>query len=539
MEFIDLYRTPDAVNGAVEGTPGRFEEKPTADCPVPYTVDVTERGVKVTVYPGSAPVKYLRLRYNGDLSAADRVLGDEWERSDGSGALITWQALYAPRRLPWYCLIGGGGAFAGYGVKTGGDAFAFWQVDPHGITLFLNLLCGSEGTDLREPITACEIVEVFGDEGEDAYRVARRLTRALCDAPVLPKEPVFGVNNWYWAYGNISRQTVLTEAEQLCRMTEGTVHRPYLIIDDGWQVNRTPAPARYIGGPWQPNEDFGDMEELCGILHGKGLKAGLWFRPLLTVGNVPEEARLFGQDGGIVMDPSHPYTLERVGRDAARIRSWGYDLIKHDFSTGDALGAGALTAGRNGVDMARGGRVFFDRTKTSAMILKNLYRAIQRGAGEADVIGCNTVGHLTAGIHAIQRTGADTSGRSFEWTMRNGVNTMMRLPQNGAFFMTDPDCAAFTAKVDPSVNLDFLEMCALTGVTTLASVTPGILDDASMRRIREIYRIADRGGAPYGIADYEKTVLPETFVSEDGAHVRSFDWYRMYDGSRSVIQWKE
>lgn len=311
-----------------------------------------------------------------------------------------------------------------------------------------------------------------------------------------------------------------------------------MIIDDGWQLNRTYGTGAYIGGPWIPNERFTDMSKLANAIHKKGAKAGLWFRPLLTLGDVPEEAKLERcSDGGVILDPSHPYVLERAQNDSQTIRSWGFDLIKHDFSTIDFFRAAPLTAEDSNFGLYERNKQPFDKTKTNATIIKNLYKAIQRGAGEADVIACNAIGHLSAGIHSVYRTGNDTSGRSFEWTRRFGVNTVMRLPLNDALYRADPDCAAFTERVDISLNLDFLEMCAITGMTTLASVTPGILSDNEMERINSIFKLADRNESRYGILNYDKTATPNSFISDSGESSRNFDWERAYDGSRVVLDW--
>ena len=129
------------------------------------------------------------------------------------------------------------------------------------------------------------------------------------------------------------------------------------------------------------------------------------------------------------------------------------------------------------------------------------------------------------------------SGRSFEWTVRNGVNAMMRLPQNDRFYRNDPDCAAFTSKVPAEINLDFLEMCALTGVTTLASVTPGILTNQQLARIQKIYATADRDAHRYGIIHFEKTALPEIF--EQNGNRKEYNWSSVYDGSRIQLNWVE
>lgn len=115
----------------------------------------------------------------------------------------------------------------------------------------------------------------------------------------------------------------------------------------------------------------------------------------------------------------------------------------------------------------------------------------------------------------------------------------MRLSLNNAFYNADPDCAAFTDKVSPEINLDFLKMCAITGMTTLASVTPGILGKKEMRRINEIFKIADERKGNFGIKNYEKTANPEIFVSADGAKEKRFDWNKVYNGSRVALTWYE
>ena len=537
--FFSVLRAPDNSFGATENSPFRFEEAAYASNDVKFEYIVGEKSAKVIVYPSGSPVKYLKLRFRGDLSELDKVYGDEWERS-GDNAFLEWRSVMANRALPWFCYLKSGDQTACYGVKTGADCFAFWQVDTRGITLFLNLTSGLRGTDLKEPLVACEVVELFGKEGEDSYKVAKSFSHLMCDAPKLPKEPVFGVNNWYWAYGRISHDSIMEETDCLLDMCDGTFHRPYMIIDDGWQLNRTYGKNNYIGGPWSIyNDRFNHMSDTANAIKQKGAKPGIWFRPLLTLGDFPTEAEYAYASGGKILDPSHPYTLERVEQDAAMIRSWGFDLIKHDFTTIDIIGRNPMCGANSTKVLSAREKSFFDNTKTTATVIKNLYAAIKKGAGRADIIGCNTISHLTAGIHSVYRVGNDTSGRNFEWTRRNGVNSVMRLPLNGAFYNVDPDCAAFTEQVDPELNLDFLEMCALTGMTTLASVTPHILDDKQMARINEIYKTADKNEMRLGIANYDKNANPEIFVSEDQSIVKKYNWEKAYDGARCVLNWSE
>ena len=535
--MVSILRAPDFVFGATDDSDYRFEEAASSSSDVQYDYTVKDGVGRVTVYPSGAGVKYLKLRFEGDMSSATSVFGDQWERTSHDGACLEWRSIAPHRALAWYCYVKTVKGVACYGVKTGANCFAFWNVDRRGVTLFLNLCSGSRGVDLKEPLVACEVVELFGNEGEGAYSAAKRFAKMMCDKPILPKEPIFGVNNWYWAYGRISHDSVAAETDQLMNMTEGTHHRPYMILDDGWQLNRTYGTNAYIGGPWLPNDRFGDMRRTADMIRSKGAKAGIWFRPLLTLDDACAEARLTDfSAGGIILDPTHPYTLERARADARMIREWGYDLLKHDFTTMDILGMSPFTSELHTVSITKGERKFFDNTVTTATAIKRLYEAIQRGAGESDVIGCNAVGHLLAGIHSIYRTGGDTSGRSFEWTRRNGINTMLRLPLNDAFYRADPDCAAFTERVDTGLNLDFLEMCALTGVTTLASVTPGILSQKETERINAIFRLADKNEKRYGILDFETNSNPEVFGDGKG-EVREFDWERAYHGARHNINW--
>lgn len=50
-------------------------------------------------------------------------------------------------------------------------------------------------------------------------------------------------------------------------MTEGIENRPFMVMDDGWQIDHSDS---YNGGPWRVgNADYGDMGELAAQMRAK------------------------------------------------------------------------------------------------------------------------------------------------------------------------------------------------------------------------------------------------------------------------------
>ena len=104
---------------------------------------------------------------------------------------------------------------------------------------------------------------------------------------------------------------MLADAGYLGRLTEKAENRPYFVIDDCWQRDRYHADGtyeeQYNGGPWVPNQRFGDMESLAAEIRAKNVIPGIWVRLLQDHSpEIPADWRL-PHTGGL--DPSRPEVL--------------------------------------------------------------------------------------------------------------------------------------------------------------------------------------------------------------------------------------
>jgi alpha-galactosidase len=290
-----------------------------------------------------------------------------------------------------------------------------------------------------------------------------------------------------------------------------------MVIDDGWTpVNTT--------GPWdRGNERFPNMPGLAVSMKKQGVRPGIWMRPLATTAAIPESARLRARAGSrtSLLDPTIPENLETVRQDIHRLTSWGFEMIKHDYTSFDLIGRWGF---RMGAELTDSGWHFADRSRTTAEITLALYREIRRAAGDALIVGCNTFGHLGAGLFEMQRTGDDTSGRDFDRTRRMGVNTLaFRMPQHRAFFDLDPDCAAVTPGLPWDLASRWLYLVAHSGTTLFVSPDPKALNAESRGAIRRAFATASKPQSPAEPLDSMKTTTPARW--RIGGKTMEFDWY--------------
>lgn len=455
-------------------------------------------GSEVWVRSG-APLSRLALRWY-DASAHDAlILGDAWERSYGD---LQWMPLRAHRPLPWYWATHSRAGTRGGGVRVRAGAMCSWAIDAEGVTLWLDVRAGPVPVVLgARALHAATLVSLASPPGVTPFAAVKELCAALCDDPLLPENPVVGANNWYYAYGlGFDADAVVRDAETISLLAGGHDVRPFSVIDAGWSAGDT-AP----GGPWAGSGSFTDMATVADRIREAGARPGLWFRPLLSREPSPL-AHPTALRNGWALDPSIPETLEQVRSDLRRFQEWGFELVKHDFSTFDVTGEFL-----DRPDPLRGDRVRVpaDRSRTTAEVLVEFYRSVRAGAGDMTIIGCNTVGHLAAGLQHVQRIGDDTSGRDWERTRRMGVNSLAyRLPQHGTFFAVDADCVPATPATAWEKNRQFLDLVARTGTALFLSIDPRSRTAAVDADIRTAIATARAARLPAEPLDWLHTTTP-------------------------------
>jgi alpha-galactosidase len=523
--YVDILRSPDLVTAFTDSGAVRLSRDGSRFTAPGIAVEAEPAGKEIPVRieaPGT-PLMRVHLRWLARVPETWRVLNDQWERSYGD---LEWRGLIGDRVLPWYFLAFDGRAAHGYGVATGASALCFWQADPAGMSLWLDVRNG--GAPVRMGARTLEAAAIRvrrGADGERAFESARQFCRVLCRGPRLPRAPVYGGNNWYYAYGqNCSAEGIVADSELIASLAPSGPNRPFMVIDEGWGPART-------AGPWdRGNPRFPDMPRLAADMRRAGVHPGIWMRPLYTSAAVPEgwrrqlprsQAANSRNAAMATLDPTVPEVIEAVRQDIRRMTAWGFELVKHDFSTFDILGRWGFAMN---AELTDSGWHFADTSKTTAEIVLALYRAIREAAGEALVIGCNTMGHLGAGLFELQRTGDDTSGRDFHRTRRMGVNTLaFRGAQHGAFFAVDADCAAITPQLEWRMAARWLDLLARSGTPLFVSADPKAMGPEQKEALK---RALARASAQQPLGeplDWMETTTPERWrVQGDTVE---YDWY--------------
>ncbi len=483
-------------------------------------------GLEIKVKSTKQGIKFIKLRWNEAIKNDIKVLGDAWERGYGD---LEWKAPDPERNMPWYmafsngsdsCLDYTGRLTQCFGVGVQPNALALWKQDSNGIELCLDVRNGCLPTTLGNRVLYCATVYFEDYRDISAFEALEHFCDIMSPSPVLADHVVYGSNNWYYAYGNSSHNDIISDSRFVANMCNGNVNIPYMVIDDGWQPNSCDA-------PWdRGNDGFPDMASLAKEMKRLGVRPGIWVRYLINgQNNEPRKVDTFpeywySERSNKTLDPSHPEVLEYVAETTKRLTLWGYELIKHDFSTFDIFGIWGFQTKDH---MAKGNWGFYDKTKTTAEIIKNLYKTIKNAAGNTVIIGCNAMGHLCAGLHEFNRTGDDTSG--FDWgrTKKMGVNTLaFRLCQNNRFFGADADCAGITEHIDWRKNRQWLKALSRSGSCLFVSCKPNILDANQSAELKDAFLFGSKQTDRLIPLDWMESKTPEKYLLN--GELIKFEW---------------
>ncbi len=164
------------------------------------------------------------------------------------------------------------------------------------------------------------------------------------------------------------------------------------------------------------------------------------------------------------------------------------------------------------------------RGQTTAEVIRDLYQTIREAAGEALLIGCNTVSHLSAGVFEMCRVGDDTSGQTWERTRKMGVNSLaFRAVQDRAFYMADADCVGVTRAIPWELNRQWLDLLARSGTALFVSAQPDAVGPEQEKALREAFAIAAQPQPLGEPLDWLETTCPRHWrlTGED----KEYHWF--------------
>lgn len=255
--------------------------------------------------------------------------------------------------------------------------------------------------------------------------------------------PISGWESWYHYGLVVSAEHVIANARTL---RERYADRPgfdLVQVDDGWQVTY---------GAWWPNDRFPeDLTELTAQLRALGARPGLWLAPFMVQPGAPgvasdhPEWAIADEDGAPALDRHGRWGIDATHPDArawlhdlgARVRGWGFEMVKLDF-----LSLGAIEGERH------------DRRATGTAALRDGLRAFLDGLGDdVYVLACGAPMLPLAGLCHGNRIGHDLAvpvllrdfGQPLDnWTAFSGIrpqgrNVAARWALHRRWFDADPD----------------------------------------------------------------------------------------------------
>ena len=449
-----------------------------------------DKSVFVFIQSPTLSVKEAKLSWKYSIPTNTKVLGDHWERTYGDAS---WQQPSTSKKLPWYCIEQNKNNTTCFGVKTGCNAVSYWHLSDSNLDLTLDTRTGGNGVQLgSRKLSAAEIVTTKNENDENVFATVRRFCTLMCDKPKLPQQPVYGINDWYFAYGNNSAELILEHTALLASCVTNTSNKPFSVIDAGWAIKSPLLPDDCCWGDdfSRSNAKFGDMQKLSERIKNLGMRPGIWTRPLCArhtdKNNLLAPSITNRNDSRMpILDPTIEENIERIKNNIKTYNQWGYELVKHDYTTYDIFGQWGFEM-KDALTIP--GWEFNDNTKTNAEVILNLYNAIREAAGNTYLIGCNTMSHLSAGIFELNRIGDDTSGKEWERTRKMGVNTLgFRMMQHKTFYDADGDCVGLTKDVPWSKNKNWMQLLAQSSTPLFISAQPDAVGSEQRNFIKQSF----------------------------------------------------
>jgi alpha-galactosidase len=484
-----------------------------------------EDGLTVFVQSPTRALEFMRCSWDKVFANSLKSLNDHWERSYGD---LSWQSIELKRRSPWYTLISDGTKTQAFGVKTAGATIASWTVGPGSLELLLDTHSGGDGVLLGDrKLEAAHILATENQVGENPFETDIRFCKMMCPHPKLPSQPVYGINDWYFAYGNNSRELILQTTGTMAALAQNPSNPPFSVIDMGWSVKPEKSIHEFCWGDdfTRGNDKFGDMSQVASGIKKLGMRPGLWTRPLLANGRDNPSALIALRSDQTdpkerYLDPTVPENLVGIGNTIRLYKNWGYQLVKHDYTSYDLFGRWGFQMNEH---MTVPGWHFNDRSKTNAEIMLELYQTIRQAAGDMLLMGCNTFSHLSAGIFDINRIGDDTSGKEWARTLKMGVNTLgFRLPQHNTFYAADGDCVGLTTKIPWKENQQWLNLLAQSSAPLFISAEPEALGSVQKTAIQKAF---SQAAAIQSLAEpMDWMTNPRPSVWKLNGHINHFDW---------------
>lgn len=520
-------RYPDHVSVRCDGKwislSGAGEKWEYQDITVSFRLN--DDAISLFIHAPQRALEFIKCSWKQTVPASSKLLNDHWERSYGD---LSWESPEVSRRSPWYMLMSDGNSTQAFGVKTGAKSICYWQASPESLELISDTNSGGMGVLLGDrTLHAADIITTENQPGENPYHTDIRFCKMMCANPKLPEKPVYGINDWYFAYGNNSRDLILQHTQMMADLVTDWSNAPFSVIDMGWSVKPEKSVEENVWGDdfTRGNEKFGDMSTMSSQIKKMGMRPGLWTRPLQA--NAADKPSMLiplrpGQPDPKerYLDPTIPENLQRIGNTIRLYKTWGYEMVKHDYTSFDLFGRWGFEMNET---LTAPGWHFQDRSITNAEIILFLYHTIRAASMDMYLIGCNTFSHLSAGIFELNRIGDDTSGNEWARTLKMGVNTLaFRLPQHNRFYAADGDCVGLTTKVPWAKNKQWLQLLAESSAPLFISAQPEALGEEQKKEIRKSFQMAAKVQPLGEPLDWMSNPRPEQWIL-NGTKVH-FDW---------------